>query len=327
MTIAMMIATIAAFAQMEITKNKVEAGAEFMMGSYNPLELEGSGWVYDAKEQYMSFTVPGVNYLFEAKPNDMFKLYLHGRLAYMMSKGTYDGEAPTGKDTYASAIALELNPMAKVYLPNNLFVKIGLPFGYMNYTPQIEDADAIPMQGLDLNACFGFDNREIEMHGLTPWNLFEKGILFQAMYEMGIMASKDGEDVEELASYFGILGAYAYYADAMMVKPYVSYKMGMNDKVDENGYVHVGADFAKDFNEQFNLVANLDFGMTMLPEEDDAGNDAYNTLSIGVTPNYYVMPELDIFVDLGLSMDLTSEEVDPGIAYGLGAIYTFNLLK
>jgi len=113
----------------------------------------------------------------------------------------------------------------------------------------------------------------------------------------------------------------------MMVKPYLSYKMGLNDKVDENGYVNIGVEFAKDFNEQFNLEAGLDFGMIMLPDEDLAGNSSYNSLEITTIANYYVMPELDIIGGIGMEMDLTTEDANPVYAFVFGAEYTINLLK
>jgi len=327
-TIAMIMIAAMAFS-MEITKNKVLAGADFSMGSYAPMY---DTWTYDAKGQFMNFTVPGVNYQFEGKPNDMFKLYLHADAGYMMSKYTYDGDAPANGDVFASAMYLALEPMVKGYFANNLFVKIGLPFGYMNMTAQNEDADAESGQNLDMWANFGFDNREIEMHGLTPWDKFEKGMAFYGVFEMGIMESWEDNDTEEFEMFFGVEGCYAYYMENMMVKPYLAYKMQLNEGSDteplaKDSFINIGAIFAKDFNEQFNLEAGLDFGIQMLEEENAAGDDMLNKLGLGITGNYYVMPELDIFVDLGLSMDLTTEDVDPGIAYGLGAIYKFDLLK
>lgn len=317
MTIAMMIATIAVFAQMEITKNKLILGGEF------------DYWMTttDPSQEGMSFTIPGAMYQFETKPNDMFKLYLHGMVAYQMYKNTVDGEAADPFDVFGSNLYLSLDPMVKAYLPNNLFVKVGLPFDYISMTPQVEDADAIGVQMLDMWAEFGFDNREIEIHGLTPWDKFEKGMAFYGVYEMGIMASVDGTDAEELPSYFGIKGCYAHYADAMMIKPYLSYKMGMNDKIDENGYFNIGARFVKDLNEQMNIDAGLDFGMKMLPEKDDADNDAYNTLVLDAQFNYYVMPELNVYGLFNMNMDLTTEDAEPVYALGLGAVYTMNLLK
>jgi len=322
MTIAMMVAAMAAFSQMQITKNKVmgEAGL-----GYGMTTVDAGG--EDVTAATMGFLVPGVDYQFEAKPNDMFKLYLYAGLGYMMEKTTVDGETADGADCYASDLNFYLNPMVKGYFANNLFAKLALPYNYDSVTPQIEDADAVAITSMNMILSGGFDNREIEMHALTPWDKFEKGMAFYGIYDMGIMGTYDGEDAEELASYFGVAGYYAHMMDNMMVKPYLMYKMGMNDKIDENGYFNIGLQFAKDFNEKMNLDAGLDFGMTMLPEEDLAGNDAYNELDVEAQLNYYVMPELDIYGMLAMNMDLTTEDANPIYVFGLGAVYTMNLLK
>ncbi|MDA3886726.1 MAG: hypothetical protein PF638_14125 [Candidatus Delongbacteria bacterium] len=319
---------LAASYSMDITKHKVEAGADFSMGSYSAFY---DMWAYDADIQVMNFTVPAVMYKFEAKPSDMFKLYLHGGLMYIMSQYTVDGETEATKDCYASALGIQLEPMGKFYLPNNLFVKVGLPFGYASMTDQDEDADAKPYMNLDMFANFGFDNREIDMHGLTPWNLFEKGMAFYGVFNMGVMESVDGDDTEELPMYFGVEGCYAYYADAMMVKPYLKYTYQLNEGSDteplaKDTKVNIGVDFVKDFNEKFNLQAGLDFEIEEL-EESRNDEGMYNYLMIDAVASYYVIPELDVYANLGMSMDLTSDDADPGIAFGLGAIYTFNLIK
>jgi hypothetical protein len=330
-TVVMMIATIAAFAQMETTKHKVLAGADFSMGSYSTLyEM----WSYDAKLKFTNFTVPNVNYQFEAKPNDMFKLYLHADAGYMMSKLTYDGDAPANGDIFAKAMYLMADPMVKAYLPNNLFVKLGLPFTYVNLTEQDEDADAYGVQVLDMWAHFGFDNREIEMSMLTPWDKFEKGMAFYGVFKMGIMESVDGEDTEDLPMYFGVKGCYAHQMEGnMMLKPYLSFMMQLNeDAAPKDTEVVIGGMFAKDFNEKFNMEADLNLNIldTEFSTYDAAADESLDRLwkmNISAKGNYYVMPELNIFADLGLSMDMSMEDTDMGIAYGLGAIYTMNLMK
>jgi len=318
----MMLLTAAAFSQLQITKNKVMGEAAF---NYIMSTVTVAGEDYDYAQ--MGFKVPGVDYQLEAKPNEMFKLYLYAGLAYDMSKYTVDGDAPANGDCYASDLSFYLNPMVKGYFQNNLFAKLALPYNYNSVTDQNEDADAIAITNMDMILSGGFDNREIEMHALTPWDKFEKGMAFYGFYDMGMMATYDGDDADELASYFGVAGYYAHMMDNMMVKPYLVFKMGMNDKIDENKYFNIGLDFAKDFNEQMNVEANLDFGMCMLPDEDAAGEDTYNTLSVDARMNYYVMPELDVYAGLGTLMDLTTEDANPYYGIEIGAIYTMNLLK
>jgi len=278
----------------------------------------------------MAFVVPGVDYQFEAKPNDMFKLYLYAGLAYDMYKSTVDGDAPVNGDCFGSDLSFYVNPKAKVYLPNSLFAKVELPYGYVSATDQDEDAEAIAMSGMDATISGGFDNREIEMHMLTPWDKFEKGMAFYAFYDMGVMASYDGDTIDDLESFFGVEGCYAYQMENMMIKPYVNYKMQLNEDAGfKDSWMNIGLMFAKDFNEQMNLEAGLNFGMWMLEDADLAGypEDSYNYLNVDAQFNYYVMPELDVFGLIGVAMDLTTEDDNPNYTFGLGAEYTMSFLK
>jgi hypothetical protein len=319
MTIAMIMIAAMAFSQMEITRNRV-------MGS---LALDYS---MQDKLTGMAFTVPGVGYEFEAKPNDMFKLYLYGDIAYTMTSWSFDG---TAADEMEKDLEIGLDPKVKVYLPNNLFGAVVLPFNYVSNTAPITDAEALADMSLDAEIQFGFDNREIYIHGLTPWDHFEKGMIGYAFYNMGLMYSFDyvdmvtgdveSEDAEELASYFGVYGAYAHYMENMMVKPYLKYAMGMNDKVDEDGHLFLGLDFAKDFTETVNLEAGLEYYMQM-PADSDV--DGASHFVLGALVNYYVMPELDIFGGIAYWMDMTKDnDTDPIMTIKVGAEYTLNLLK
>lgn len=323
------IVMIAAMAfSMEISRNRLMVGAE--LDYVMPAE----------KTTIMGMTIPGILYEFEAKPNDMFKLYLNGMAGYTMTQESYDGEAVV--DQWGSVMFLNLDPAAKVYLPNNLFGKIILPFDYYNIQPQYmlgmdftttpptlvldEEPDSYAVNSMDADLQFGYDTREIYIHGLTPWDRFEKGILGYAFYKMGLMYSVDGESPDDLPSYFGIYGAYAHYADAMMIKPYLSYEMQLNeDAAAKDAELNIGLDFVKDFTEQINLEAGLNYMMVM-PEDSDIDGEADLTLEALV--NYYVMPELDVFAGLEYWLDQTKDnESDPSITIKLGALYELNFIK
>ena len=315
MVLAIIMIAAMAFS-MEISRNRVMG----MVGlGYGMTE------VADLPVNTMGLTVPDINYQFEGKPSDMFKLYLYGELGYYMSSVTVDGEDAKGFG--GSTLLLGLNPMGKLYLPNNLFAKVALPFEYTSNTSDADGAEAIPVQEMNAIVSFGYDTREIYVHGLTPWDMFENGIVAYGFYDMGLTYSVDGEAADELPSYVGFYGAYAYYADAMMVKPYVQYKMGMNDKVDEDSYMSIGLDFAKDLNEQMNIQANLDFNMHMLADAPEGMEDSYNDIYVDAMFGYYVMPELLVGAGVGYSQDLTTEDANGVTMIMLGAEYTLDLIK
>ncbi|MBN2790493.1 MAG: hypothetical protein JXR69_09920 [Candidatus Delongbacteria bacterium] len=303
---------LAASYSMDITRNQL-AG------------LVGLDYSMQDKTTGMGLYVPAVDYQFEGKPSDMFKLYLYSDLGYEMMKVSNDGEAVDAA-SYGK-MYFDLKPMGKLYLPSNLFVKVELPFSYTNVASDVDGLDAIPTMGMNLKAAFGYDTRKVYVHGLTPWDLFEDGILFDAFYQMGLMKSVDGEDaIDFVPAYFGVEGAYAYYKDAMMVKPYLKYRMQMNEDTGaKDADLNIGVDFVKDFTEQFNLEAGLNYMMVM-PEDSDV--DGESDFAIGAGVNYYVMPELDIFAGFGYWMDMTKDnETDPIMTFTVGAEYTLNLIK
>ncbi len=324
MTIAMVAIAAMAFSQMDITKNKLMLGAGF---GYEMETVDAGG--DDVTSATMAFVIPGADYQFEAKPNDMFKLYLHAGVAYDMYKNTVDGDAPVNGDCFGSDLSFYVTPKAKAFFANNLFAKVELPYVYVSATDQDEDADAIAASGMDAIISGGFDNREIEMHMLTPWDKFEKGMAFYAFYDMGVMASYDGDTIDDLESFFGVEGCYAHQMEGnMMIKPYVNYKMQLNeDAAAKDSWMNIGLMFAKDFNEQMNLEAGLNFGMWMLDDAPAGAEDSYNYLDVDAQFNYYVMPELDVFGLVGVAMDLTTEDDNPNYTFGLGAVYTMNFLK
>ncbi|MDA3839150.1 MAG: hypothetical protein PF574_09245 [Candidatus Delongbacteria bacterium] len=324
LTLAVMMLLVASYAEFKVTRNKVMGtlGFDYLMNTVTTSDSTGT---FDSDDSNMGYDLPKVAYEFEAKPTDMFKLYLYAGAGYAMDQASTDG---TAADNFSSDLNFNINPMVKAYLPSNLFVKLALPFAFNSATSDEDDAEAIPTITLDTKTSFGFDNTKIRIHGISPFNAFVKGMSFYGTFDMGLMKSIDGEDAEELPMFFGVYGCYAYYNDKdMMVKPYLSYKMGLNDKVDENGYLNLGAGFAKDFTEQINITAALDFGMKMLAETNSVGDDAINTLMIGAGVNYYVMPELDIMGGIKMGMDLTTEDANPAYLFSLGAKYTLNLLK
>lgn len=304
------IVMIAAMAfSMEISRNRLMGGAAL-------------DYTMQDKLTGMAFTVPGAAYEFEAKPNDMFKLYLYGDVAYTMTSWSLDGEAA---DEMQKDLHLNLYPKVKAYLPNNLFGAVELPYFYHSYTAPITDAEAVAITSMDADVQFGFDNREIYIQGMTPWAKFEKGLIGYAFYRMGLMASFDGEAADELGSYFGVNAAYAHYSENMMIKPWLMYAMGMNDKVDEDGHFYLGLDFVKDFTEKVNLEAGFEYYMQM-PADSDI--DGTSNLDFGALVNFYVMPELDVFGGFGYWMDMTKDnETDPIITIKLGAEYTLNFIK
>ena len=307
-TVAMIIVAAMSFAQMEISRNRLDAGAEFE-------------YTMRDKHATMGFTVPAVSYEFEALPSEMFRMYLYGDAGFNMSKWGYDGE---WDDEFSKVFGINLAPMGKVYLPNDLFVKFGLPFMFANYA--YGDNDAVSVMGLDMFAHFGYDNRELYLQGMTPWGRFEKGMAFYGVFDMGIMYSEDGDSVDDLPMHFGVEGCYAHYNDGMMIKPYLSYMMQLNEDAGaKDAHLNIGAVYAQDFTEQLNLEAGLNYSMVM-PEDSDV--DGASDFEIGALVNYYVMPELNIFGGFGYWMDMTKDnDSDPMITIKVGAAYTLDFLK
>jgi len=319
--IAMFLVAMMSYGQ-EMTKQKVMFGGGF---AYTMTTT-------DPSQESKDFVIPNLGFQFERMWNDMFKLYFYGDLGYEMSKYTIDGEAPLPEDGYsfdcfAKVLYGDFDIRGKFYLPNNLFVTVGMPMAIAQIWPQIEDTESARLITFDGSADFGFDNREIEMHMLSPWDKFEKGMAFYGSYTTGLVEVFDSQKTEELASYFSLNGVYAYMMENMMVRPYVVYRMQLNEYFSKSSDLVLGAAYAQDFSEQLNLEANLGLTMHMLEDKDEFGDDTINYFGVSGKANYYLTTELCVFGGMGVNKNLTTKDAEPTYVFSVGAVYTIDELK
>ncbi|MBN1970531.1 MAG: hypothetical protein JXR48_07170 [Candidatus Delongbacteria bacterium] len=313
LVLTVLVAALSSFA-MQVDKHNVEFKAE--LPNYSMQD----------KATTLGFVIPNVTYKYEAKANDMFKLYFHGVAGFNMSQMKYDGEVAEGADTFAKDMYIKLNPMGEYILPNDMFLKAELPFAYNNTTEQDEDADAIGSMTLNLDLKASYDKSKIDIELLSPWAAHEEGICVTAKFGVELMKQYDGEDAEEKDMNVGISGSYAMLNRDVnyTLKPKFDFTKHLNDKVDESMDVNVGLYYAQDFSKQFTLEGDL--GVNMNKDNEDA--DMESTLNFEVTANYMALPNLDVFAGVGMSKWLTAEDEeidDPTIMLKLGAWYLIDL--
>ena len=323
-----------------VTKSEFVGGIKYHFISGGVGELSKYG-VPSGTNQLNHINFPYVDYKIEMMLGSLFKIYIHPSIGYKLLKGEIDGTSPEGYDRYATEFYLKVKPMLKFYLPKQIFkmdgffAKGGLSITSESISPHnVNPAPAEHTKAIDGFLSLGFDNRKIDQHILTPWDMFEQGWAAYATFdEYFFHSSVSTEDPEvimdQLPRYFGIVGCYSHLVkkENMMVKMMLDYKYQVNPDCMGGGHKDTTVDlsllFAYDVIKQIHASANFGFRVEELEMTDAAGNGNYNYLVFGVNGHFYPLSIFDLYGGFELNMDLTSEDADPGYKYELGGALIF----
>lgn len=322
-------------------KNELEAGATSFINFDNA----------EKKLFRTGFTIPRLDYKYEKMPYNFFRMYLYSGSGYQAVRSVWDREHRTDPednlehrtDTFSHDVFFYLNPMLKFYFPGSMFIKGGLPFNYSEFRKQFYNADAYGIMSLDMRLDLGFDNRNIEMSLLTPWNNFEDGFALFGFFKPNLMTSSDGKSPEELPMY---LGMEAYYSKILkshdMIKAYFKHSYQINENAaDRNTWITAGAIYAKDINSGLNSETDFSFEVDerefsekydISDQNDDVGT--FFNINLRSKLNYYFIPVpvLNLFGGVNMSYDLTRDEDQLGdymgsVTIGFEAGITYKLSR
>ena len=222
---------------------------------------------------------------------------------------------------------------------NKWFTSLGLPIYYASVTPQNELMDAYNETVVDLTFKLGYDDKKVDIKKLTPWAKFKKGLLAYGLVEYRVSETFDGESNDKMPMKFGIHSDYAYDLGDLnaMVSGFLSVKYQMEaDAITifpweyTRGYVGTyldlsfGAEYAQDFNDQFNLVSSL--SATTWQLDDDAKN-SINSMAIDAKLNYYPIKEVNVFGGMNMTVHLKEKDKEPEFKFYLGGVYTLDFLN
>ena len=129
-----LIAALSAFS-MELTKNELNAKVEYELSTTDKLSNH-------------DYTTPGVDHELKMK-NNAFQLKLESVVRFDLGMSSYDGEMA---DNSSKNFLLGVRPEAKYNFNEMFSAQVALPFIYSSFTPAMEDADAVPVTQLDVNA-------------------------------------------------------------------------------------------------------------------------------------------------------------------------------
>ncbi len=223
---------------------------------------------------------------------------------------------------------------------NKWYFGLGLPVSYSSITPQHEDQDAYDNMTVDISVELGYIDRQSNLRRLSPWAKFERGLHAYGLLEYRVSETIEGESPDKLPVVFGLHAGYSYDADQhipnSMISGFMAIKYQMQDqavKVFPYEYTRgfqgtyidfsVGANFAMDINEQFNLTAMVAGTSWML---DDYNNNSINWFKFDTRMNYYPVPEVNVFFGLGNQTHLKEESKPTDIRFYLGGVYTIDFM-
>lgn len=331
----------------------ITAGSDYYSQYKNELTaVSGIVLTFDNAEKPLFRTdikMPAVDYKYESDISDFVRLYFYSGMGYEAVRSVWDGEHRTDPadnlqhrtDTFSNEIYMYIDPKVKLHLTNGLFLKAALPFEYSEFTPQRYEggkrADSYGVFGLEMVAEFGFDNRIIEKHLLSPWNNFEEGISVLGFFRPGITASVDGESADDLPAYIGMEACYSELLNNDdMIKAYLTHSYQNNEDAGyKNTWITFGALYSRDFSRVINLESDIHITVDEreisdkydpADPDDDIGTYWYIDASSKI--HYYKIPELDAYFGINTGFDLSRGDDQLGnylgsVNYGLevGLIY------
>jgi len=275
----------------------------------------------DPNMEEITYSLPQTEWKVEIDPNENLKIYFNTALGYSASRLNGDH----------NELVFSADPMLKYTFSGAFFIKGGLPLSFGTYS--LTSGRRVLIKDFSAAANLGFDNRDIEIRKLTPWDNFEDGMALYGVFETDIVFSVDNNPEEELPSYAGLEAAYAYPLENGMVKGNVSYRYQLNEnylgRINERGGMNstliFGLLYAKDLNRNFNFNAEADFMIIELEEQDAAENGAYNYLGLGTELNYYPNSVLRFIAGVGATKDLTTDDAELiyGLKFGIEAAIDF----
>lgn len=303
----------------EITKNRLYLGSDF------DWLLNNGG---DSKSTAMMFTIPSINYLYEYKPTDFIKLYLHTDAYFDFIKSSYDGI--TNENTPTNS-GLKIKHKVKFYLPNHLYISLGV-ISYFTYAnPDIDNQDAVTTLAFDVDKFkFGWSDQSTEIHILSPWDFFKDGFdaslwLYQGVFRK--VSEKHAVSTADLPTEIGVKLDYAFLNKKakFMINPWFDFGKQIASDGFEAMKIDFGLLYSQDFAEKFNLCVDGVFNLDKV--NDDV--DLTKGIDFGLKANYYIIPELLFYAeyDLFLTLEETADGYSHPMSIGLGLDYKFDFLK
>lgn len=309
--VGLLIIIASLFSQFEITKHKAFPSL-------------GTGVMINAERftgnMLTNISVPYGSYQFEGKTNEKSMYYVYVDGGFKMNKMSPSDDLPLAEqpgstnDSFAYNMGLAVNPKVKYFMRDSTFATVELPFHFISRQEHSETSleDELMVTSdmvFSVASTFGFDNRDIEFHILSPWDKFEEGIAGYGFIKKDLLKSytnpdtQNSDKINRQEFLFGAEGCYSYLLEdlRLLVKPTMRYEMQLSSEAYEYWWLSGSVFAAWDYSKKININGsfgfkhgNSGFGIeTPLSTDDLSGDTSWFMLEAEI--NYYVKPELNIF--------------------------------
>ncbi|MCG2761155.1 MAG: hypothetical protein L6407_08090 [Candidatus Delongbacteria bacterium] len=274
----------------------------------------------ESEKTKREFDTPSFSYQFEIQPKKSLKFYCNADCGINLNRLTVDGEAPENMDSYEINSNINLAPELKMNASRTYFLKLGLPFYYNHTSPQKENTAVVDTTSLNFSSSFGFDSRESDIHAFSPWDEFERGLLAEFNYTTGIFYSANSQDFDDLTNRIYFLLSLSKFSERynLMLKPYISFEIELNDRIVDPIWFTAGVFSAWDYKMDINLngYMKIKYGQFDVDNDTDLwGTETFYQAGIGA--NYYIFKEFDLFTEINFNKLLFADK-DPVTVDGNG---------
>lgn len=348
--IILLIVVASLFSQFEITKHKAFPSL-------------GTGVLFNAERftgnTLTNISIPYGSYQLEGKTNEKAMYYIYADGGFKMYKMSPSDDLPINEkpgltdEAFAYDMSVKINPFTKYFMKDSTFITFGLPFHFISrqeHSEVLEDELMVTSDmRLSVTSTFGYDDRDIEFHILSPWDNFEEGIAAYGFFSKDLLKSytnndtKNSDPINQQEFIFGVEGCYSYLLENMklLVKPVLRYEKQMNEDAFEfwwiTGKVFAAWDYTKKINVngtlgmKYGTTGETDEDIDYIPRNNLAGNTTWFMINGEI--NYYLKPEINLFFGFeGESLLFAIQEQDEWqrnaseLNIKLGATYKLNFV-
>jgi hypothetical protein len=284
-----------------LEKNELSVGVETTSATSQDDELDG-----------YTIAVPYLILEFESELSDTTAFTMDSQADFTLEKYSIDEEA-------ANAVNVETEPSLEWSPWEELTLREVMAVSFSNEKPGEKNADRETTTELTSRTELEYSTMDDELHGLSSWDLFQRGFTVTGGYHHQLYMEEAGEKADDLDRAIGIEAEYSYLNEEIyfMVTPSVSLLKHLNSTVDESLEIEAKIDLVKDVNQWLTVGIYVD--MSSIKEDPDA--DFESETELGGRAIVTQWKDLKIFTKLGYIRNISDSESDPAYTATIGMEY------
>ncbi len=286
---------------LHLEKNKLSVGVEGTSVTSQDDELDG-----------YTIAVPYLILEYEVELSDATAFTMDSQADFTFEKYSIDEET-------ANAVNVETEPALEWSPWEELTLREVMALSFSNEKPGEKNADRENTTDLTSRTELEYSTMDDELHGLSSWDLFQRGFTVTGGYRHQLYMQEAGEKMDDLDQAIGIEMEYSYFDQEtfFMVTSTLSLFKHLNSAVDESLEIEAMVDLIKDVNKW--LTVGFDIGINSVKENADV--DFESEIDLGGKAIVTQWKDLKVFTRIGYIRNISDSQADPAYTVTLGAEY------